>query len=369
MAKLGLPYLHIRFKQQGIASIRRNKRSVVALLLQDTIANGHYTVYTSNDIPGELSEDNVKQIELALKGYTMTPRKIEVVVEQIKSDGAKKFDVKSDGFKALETIKFNYLAVPFATEDEQESIATWVKTLNDNREKRCQFVGANTPADHPKIINYTMPLVSADKKNYRTEEYTARLAGMFAGTPAQIASTYAPLPELTSCTFFSRDEIDEKIGKGELVLIDDGEKIKIARGVNSLTTTSQIQGSKFRKIKIVEIMDTMADDIQMAAEDAYIGKYANSYDNKCLLMSAIKGYMEVLENESLLAKGESDVQIDMEAQTAYLKSIGYTTPDGRTPDEMEPFEIREADTEDKVFLVGRCKILDAIEEIELPIII
>lgn len=33
MAKLGLPYLHIRFTEQGIARIGRSERGIVALVV------------------------------------------------------------------------------------------------------------------------------------------------------------------------------------------------------------------------------------------------------------------------------------------------------------------------------------------------
>lgn len=369
MARLGLPYLHIRFTEQGIARIGRSDRGIVALVLQEKTLNGQFNIYVASDIPEGLTEKNREQVELALIGYQKTPRKIVLVVEQSETADTPKFDVTSPGFKYLETVRWDYLAVPFADETDTGKIATWIKTLNDNRDKRCKFVAANTKTDSEKIINFTMPSVSTRSKEYKTNEYTSRIAGLIAGTPMQIACTYAPLPELTACTHYTQEELAKRIGEGEFVLMNDGEKIKVARGINSLVTTSQIKGESFRKIKIVEIMDAMADDIQWAAQDSYIGKYANSYDNKVLLMSAIKGYMEVLERDGLIAKGTSHVEIDMEAQKAFLKSMGYQTIDKRTVEEMDPKEIREADTKDKVFLRAYCKILDAIEEIEIEVVI
>lgn len=369
MAKIGLPYLKVSFEEQGIARIGRSKRGVVALVLQDITIGGNFTIYSASDIPEGLSDKNKEQIQLALMGYQTTPRKIIAVVEKVADDKAPKFDVTSEGFKYLETVRWDYLAVPFADSEDSMEIGTWVKTLNENYEKRCKAVLFNTNMDYEKIINFTTEEVSNGLKTFKGNEYTARIAGFIAGTPPQIATTYGNLPELKSCSYFNREELGTKIGKGEFVLMDDGEKIKVARGVNSLITTSQLKGESFRKIKIVEIMDFMADDIQHTAEDAYLGKYANSYDNKVLLMSAIKGYMEILENDDLLAKGTSHVEIDMEEQAAFLKSMGYKTVDGRTVDEMEPFEIREADTKDKVFLRAYSKILDAIEEIDLRIVI
>lgn len=365
MAKLGLPYLRISFIERGIAAIGRSQRGVVALVLQDENLQGNYTCYTNSDIPKQLSEKNKEQVQLAMIGNTRTPRKVIVCVEQSASADTPKFSTDSPAFKYLETERFDYLAVPFADAKDSLAISTWVKGLNDNFDKRCKGVLANTPADSRKIINYTHEEVKSALGTYTPSQYTGRIAGLIAGTPPQIAPTYSVLPELTDCTNYTREEIAEKIGKGEFVLLNDGEKIKVARGVNSLVTTSELQGESFRKIKIVEIMDIIADDIQHEAEDSYLGKYANTYDNKLLLCQAIRGYLEQLELESLINPGHTEVGIDVEAQRAFLKSIGYTTNDGRPVEEMEVQEIKEADTKDNVFIKIQCRILDAIEEINV----
>lgn len=369
MAKnMGLPGIDISFKEQGISRIGRSERGIVALLLQDKKVEGTFDVYNIGQIPKELSEKNKEQVELALKGYVRSPRKVIVVV--VKSDAAKvTLDIASPAFKELETLRWDFFTVPFIEKEDAEKVATWIKNQNDNYKKRCQAILPNIKADYEKIINYTIEEVRSGEKTYKTNEYLSRIAGLIAGTPMQIAVTYAPLPELDYCTVYNKEELTDKIGQGEFVLMNDGEKIKVARGINSLTTTNEIKGDSFRKIKIISIMDAMADDIEQTAEDSYLGKYANTYDNKCLLMSAILGYMEVLENDSLLQPKMSSISIDLEAQKAFLDSMGYKTADGRTPDEMDLSEIKEADTKDKVFIEAKCKILDAIEEIYLPITI
>ena len=53
----------------------------------------------------------------------------------------------------------------------------------------------------------------------------------------------------------------------------------------------------------------------------------------------------------------------MEAQKTYLKSIGINIS------EMTEQEIKEYNTRDKVFIAIKCKILDAIEEINLRVFI
>ena len=110
-------------------------------------------------------------------------------------------------------------------------------------------------------------------------------------------------------------------------------------------------------------MDLITNDIRKTCHKNYIGKYANSYDNKCILMTAIEGYLDQLVMEGLIERDTVKVEIDMEAQKAYLKSIGINIS------EMREQEIKEYNTRDKVFIAIKCKILDAIEEISLRVFI
>lgn len=151
------------------------------------------------------------------------------------------------------------------------------------------------------------------------------------------------------------------VDAGEFIVFNDGEKVKVCKGVNSLVTTNADKGNQFKKIKIVEAMDMIYDDIKKTVEDSYLGKYANNYDNKCLLISAIGGYFEQLILDGIISK--YTIEIDIAAQKVFLKSIGQDV------ENMSDNEIKVADTQDKVFLKAAVNILDAIEEIYLPITI
>ena len=198
---------------------------------------------------------------------------------------------------------------------------------------------------------------------FTTAEYCSRIAGLIAGTPMTISCTYAPLPEVSDVRRLPREAMDAAVDAGKFILFHDGEKVKVARGVNSLQTTTQDKGDACKKIKMVEVMDMIQTDIRTTAQDSYIGKYANSYDNKCLLVTAIKGYLVGLEQSGILQAGSSSVGIDLARQEAYLQSVGTDTS------KMSQQEIKEANTADKVFLEASIKILDAIEDISLNITI
>ena len=77
-------------------------------------------------------------------------------------------------------------------------------------------------------------------------------------------------------------------------------------------------------------------------------------------MTAIRGYFMGLEQDDLVQPGYT-VDIDVDAQEQWLTAQGVDTS------ELTEQEIREADTGSHVFLLVRCKILDAIEDIDIQV--
>ena len=101
MAKLGMPSVNIAFEEAGIEAIERSKRGIVALILeepQDTITklltdhNGTdnstikaitnpFVIFTTDDIPSELTDNNKDYIKKCLIGYTKTPYRVRVYLQ------------------------------------------------------------------------------------------------------------------------------------------------------------------------------------------------------------------------------------------------------------------------------------------------
>ncbi len=383
MAKLGMPTVIISFIEAGIAAIERSKRGIVALILEeekavlDKLLTDHevgettvkaitnpFTVYTTDDIPSELSEANRDYITKCLLGYVTTPYRVKIYLQE-KSDtatGATKWDAT---LKKMATDRWDYLAIPTIETAAIETVQTWIKTNRENKYKKVKAVLPGANADYEGIINFANTQVKTASKTYTGAEYTARIAGLLAGTPMTISATYAPLAEVIDCDKYDLDENDEKVNDGEFFIWYDGEKYKMSRAINSLVTNVQGKQEGYQTIKIVDIMDMIYDDIRKTAQDSYIGKYTNDYDNKCLLITAITGYMKQLEKERLLQRGYSLVEIDTEAVKNYQLSNGLYTQEELA--DMSDQEIKELDTKKKVFLKAKIKILDAMEDIELPI--
>lgn len=95
-------------------------------------------------------------------------------------------------------------------------------------------------------------------------------------------------------------------------------------------------------------------------QDGYIGKLPNIYDNKCVLITAIRDYLRTLEAEDVLAEG-STVEIDVAAQRDWLKSAGVDVSD------MDDDAVKAANTGTHVFLAVNISIYDVIETINIEI--
>lgn len=356
---MGLPNINIAFKTQAISAIKRSQKGVVAIILKDAAAGaqGAHVMTNPSQIPAALSATNKAYIQQAFVGYVNAPRKVIAYVLPATAEDL------SNALDYLATQTFDYVVgPPDCSATEATEIATWIATQRAN-DFTPKAVLPKKAADSEAIVNFTTENIKVGSTEYTPAGYCARIAGLIAGTPMTISCTYAPLPEVTDVKRLTKAEMDAAIDNGEFIIFHDGEKVKVGRGVNSLQTTTQDKGEIFKKIKIVEAIDMIKNDIKMTAQDSYIGKYANNYDNKCLLITAIKGYFTQLEQEGILQAGASSIGIDMDAQEAYLQSIGVDTS------KMTEQEIKEANTGDKVFLMASIKILDAIEDIDLEIVI
>lgn len=358
MAKLTAPNISVTFTELGISAIQRGEKGTVAIVVRDAAKMSPFALSMANQIPNGLGKENQEYIKRAFIGYINPPKKAIVYVAPERDEDAGDL---SDALAWMATQDFDYLVGPVnCTPAEAEAITSWVKSMRAAACVKYKAVLPNCAADNYAVVNFTGDEMVSGDVIYTAAEYCSRIAGLLAGTPMKIAATYAPLPELTDVKRLSREEQDAAVGEGKLILVWDGRKVKLSRAVNSFTTTIDGMGDSFKKIKLVELMDLIHTDITATAEDSYIGKYPNTYDNKLLLITAIRGYFQGLERDSLVQPGYT-VDIDVEAQAQYLESHGIDTGS------MSEQEIREADTGTWVFIKIVCKLLDAIEDISINI--
>ena len=343
---MGLPVIDISFKQLAKTAIIRSERGIVALILKDT-TKASSTVFDEGDIPSNLSEANKNLIKDVLKG---SPNKIEVYV--LGSEGQ-----ISEALTYFEGVEFNLMCMPSAESGDISAIKTFIKKMNDVVKYKCDAILANENADSEAIINYTADDIVVGGKAVTTANHTARIAGLIEGTPLHQSVTFATLSDVDSIENLTKEQADSRIDAGELILVREMGKVRVARGVNSLTTLTDAKGNAFQKIKLRKTLNLIHNDLRRVIVEKYIGKVPNNYDNKCILITEIKNYLDELATEQLIEKVNT-VGIDLIAQKKWRKD--NTNLDVNVMSEQE---IKEANTQSNVFISISLKVVDAMEDI------
>lgn len=350
---MGLPEIIIEFKTKGVTAIKRSARGIVAIVLKDDTEEGQaLNIYKSVlDVdPTHFTARNYEYLKLVYEG---SPSKTIVLKVATTEENL------NPQLKQLNDLKWNYLVIPGITEDEKTTVAAWIKEARDDHHKTFKAVLPNCKGDHEGIINLTTDKITSTLGTtaFSTAEYCCRIAGVLAGLSLARSCTYFELSDITAAEV--PEDADERIDNGELVIVFDGEKYKIGRGVNSLTSFTPEHGQDFSKIKIIEGVDLYQDDIQETFESSYVGKVINDYDNKQAFVAAILAYHRELEGNVLDRTFDNTAAIDVEAQETYLQSQGTDTS------EMDETALAQANTGSKVFIASNVKFVDAMEDLKL----
>ena len=386
----GLPQVIIDFKTKGTTAIKRSARGIVAMILknEEEDTSKYYRINDVSDIPETgLTAENVDLIKKCLLGtplrvlvYTLplnSTKTITVETEPETEGGEPGTEeqvvsvdtTQADVLKTLAGVKWNYLCAPTATEQEQQDLASWVKSQRHNKRKTFKAVLANQAADDEGISNFCTNdiKVASGQDNagnttyttYTALQYTARIAGILAGLALDRSATYFRLTEVESVEQY--EDIDSLIDQGRLLLIDemDGDGVKIARACNSLVTFTTDKGEDFRFIKIIEAVDMITDDIHDTFKKYYVGKVINDYDHKMLFITAVMVYFEQIKGNVLDRDGKNFVDIDEAYQAQYAKLHGEDVED------MSVMEIRKYNTGTNVVLAGSVKPVNAMEDLKV----
>ena len=352
---MGLPEINVSFQSRAETAVQRSENGIVAVILEDTTKTdtSYSYAYEADISTADWTAGNREYLNLVFRG---APRL--VIVERIQSSTG-----YSDALARLKNKKWNWLTVPgIATSiGTVKTVAEWI-TAQRAAGKTFKAVLACTEAEqNPNdagIVDFATDNVTVGTKTFSAHEYCARIAGTLAGLSMTESATYHVLPEVESIDESTTP--DEDIDGGKMILINDGEKIKIASGVNSLHILEDGQSEEMKSIKIVEGMDLIRDDIRDTFEENYIG-INNSYDNKCIFIGAVNEYFDGLVRQGVLYDQYDNLcEIDIAAQRDYLAQK-YSV------DDMTDEEIKVAKTGKYIFARADIQFTEAIENLEFEI--
>lgn len=349
------PKFNVVFKELAVTAIQRMQRGTIVMILKDdTNADLDRVVYTGlGDVDkDDYTAENYDRLTLAFLG---NPYKVVVI------KAGTEYEI-SDVLAKLDYYNNYILCYPEAEASEFTAIENYLKKIREKNNYSKAILGGALSPDASYIVNFATEGIKAnvngEVKEFTAGDYTARVAGALSGLSASRSLTYFELPELVECTLSEDADVD--VAAGKLVVIHQDGTFKLGRAVNSLTTLGDGITEAFQKIRVMDILDTIANDIVSTFRLYYVGKYTNNFTNKCMLISAINAYLEGLAAEGLLeSENDNKVYLSVEKIKAYLKGKGQDVTD------MTDKEIERANTGSYVFLDGVCSPTDAMEDLDL----
>ncbi len=214
----------------------------------------------------------------------------------------------------FEGITFNVLTLDGISDSAlQTSVRAWVDRVRDEGKKVIAVMGGSAADDqdiiignarsvgfnHEAIVNVVVGGI-LDGISYSSAEIAPYIAGLIAGQRLNESITYYATPFEDVTKRLTNSEIIAALQAGSLVLVNDGEKVTIEQGINTLTSLSEGQNNQWKKIRAIRVMDAINDDLLKSARDSYIGKVTNNDDGKVALISACKQYMEKLAADDII---------------------------------------------------------------------
>lgn len=353
----GLPKIDIIFKELGENAIKRSSKGRLTLILLDETARGdkvktYKDTETLRAVKSEYTEANKSYILDALEAGAS-----EVNVIKLKSSE----NFNEVAIPLLNNLSFDWVTVVTDTQSYHTDLVTYIKEKNKKRKYKLKALVYKVAADNEYIHNFTTEsYIMRDAVNKNGYMLLARLAGILAGISLKRSSTYYKFKDIERTSEIQ--DLDAAIKNGELVLFNDDGVVRLARGVNSLTTLSEDKSDMYQSIAIVEAMDMIVKDVNEAFK-TYIGNYKNTYDNQAIFISAISSYFKKLEEEEILDPNfDNSVEVDIEAQRKAWIDKGKTMAENWT-DEM----VKKRAYRKQVFLKGTIKLLDAVEDVTFTI--
>lgn len=362
MGKLGMPKIVIEFSKKAGSAIERSSRGTVLLLLNDATKQEVVTAYSSLGYvdKSHWTDKNYKYLKYAFKGK---PGKV-ICVRAVKTE------TKVDIVKSIllfKNLQFDYFAFPECSSEDAAALSSFFDTEKKTNYNRAKAVLPNMAGDSPAVINFAASGISVvwddaeEAESVSTAEYTARIAGILAGIPLTQSSTSYVLDEVVDIK--QPEDPDAEIGAGKLILVFDGERFKIGRGVTSLQTVTEICPEDWKKIKLVEATDLIRSDIKDTYQESYVGKKNNSYANRQQFVGAVNTYLKELEGSLIDADEDHEVSVDAVWISRYLVKNGFKTQD--EVDTMSEIQLKKSNTGSMVAICGKCKLLDAMEDLTL----
>lgn len=227
-----------------------------------------------------------------------------------------------DMLEKLKTEDFNVLCYPYeksstASSTAKQTIATWIKAMQDDEGANITGVLANYKGDSEYLIDNTQKIVLSDSSELTADEVTAWVAGMTAGADITESNTAKKFENAIDVNpRLTKSSMETAIKAGEFVFtVDKAQNVTVVADVNSLTTTSQDKGDIMKQNRSVRTAYGIREDIANVWNSSVKGRYDNNANGRSIFKSALVQYFSELESRGAIQNFDAD-QVTVDPGTA-----------------------------------------------------
>ncbi len=355
---MGLQSVNITLKALVSSAISRSNRGIVCLILDEPTVKGVKTYTGLKKVTDKFSTTNKAIITRCFSSRGANTLKVACY-----NSAATEAETIDTALALLNGIKFNYLACPSATTDDTKLlIANFIKAQRNANNILVKAVLNGYVADYEGIINFTPTQVVCDGATYTGADFCVDVACVIAGLSFTESLTNHTISGITSVTNSGTD-LDAMVDAGQLFMFwdDDLEEYVFSRGVNSKTTIGANEKQSMKKIRVMEILDMIRDDVKLSFKTGYSGKVSNILPNRKLLVSAFNTYLNGLAREQVLSATQtSSFELDVDSARTYIEDVLKMDTTS-----MTDAQVLAIDTDEQVFIDGTVYIADCAEDLSL----
>ena len=312
-----IPAAYINLVTNTPLSITAGDRGTVALAQELSVGDDgaiYRITATEANYPENAAAADKKLANLALLGaktvllYKLpsnhTDDHVETMLAKLKTEDAN-------------VIVYPYLESTTSASTAQQTIANWVKAMQEEEGKNITAVLTNYVADSQYVINNVQGVTLSDGSTLTAAETGAWIGGVTAGakiTESNTARKFVGAIDVTPR--MTKTEMETAIKAGKLILtVDKSQNVTVVADVNSLTSTTQTLGDIMKQNRSVRTACGIREDIGTVWDSNIKGKYNNNEEGRSIFKSALVEYFADLERRGAIQNFSAD-DITVEAGTA-----------------------------------------------------
>jgi len=355
-----LPQLEINFKSLAVSFIERSERGVAIFIVRDdTNKTFKYKEYIDQE---QLDKDKLLYTP---ENFTNMS---DILYFGVSKMVVVRIDKAGEITEALSLIGTKLLTGWVSTVGEisdYEALVTWAKArLLEGRTYKVLCYNVAEP-DCEAVHNYTNPSVTFkdDRGKVAGVNYIPSFLAILCVCNVTRGVTYYVCKNLVEVEAVA--DVKVSLNNGELILINDFDKVRVGTGINSLVTIDETKG-KFEDMKYIEVMeatDMIKDDIRAIYKNDYVGTFKNNLDNQMIFISSINTYFgELAETEILDNKYDNIAFISIPKQRKAWEQI---KPEAKLWDDIK---VKNMSFKRSTFLGGDIKVLGSMMNLDFDVL-